>query len=49
MLYCALMNLLDSGDTVLFILGDNFFQYDPIEGFDINQVVNESGAYIFSS
>jgi glucose-1-phosphate thymidylyltransferase len=39
---------IDSGDTVLFILGDNFFQNDPTKSINIDEVINKSGAYIFS-
>ena len=39
---------IDSGDTVLFILGDNFFQNNPTESINIDEVINKSGAYIFS-
>ena len=39
---------IDSGDTVLFILGDNFFQNDPTESINFDEVINKSGAYIFS-
>jgi glucose-1-phosphate thymidylyltransferase len=39
---------IDSGDTVLFILGDNFFEINPTERLNIDEVINKSGAYIFS-
>ena len=39
---------IDSGDTVLFILGDNFFENNPTESINIDEIINKSGAYIFS-
>ena len=46
-LLCA-EEYIDSGDTVLFILGDNFFENNPTESLNIDEVINISGAYIFS-
>ncbi|MCH1416337.1 MAG: NTP transferase domain-containing protein [Gammaproteobacteria bacterium] len=46
-LLCA-EEYIDSGDTVLFILGDNFFENNPTESLNIDEVINKSGSYIFS-
>ncbi len=35
------------GDTVFFILGDNFFEYSPNENLNMKSWVNK-GCYIFS-
>jgi len=37
-----------SGDTVFFILGDNFFQFSPIMNIKMNDLIKNRGAYIFS-
>jgi len=39
---------IDTGDTLLFILGDNFFQNDPTKSINMDEVVKQKGAYIFS-
>ena len=39
---------IDTGDTLLFILGDNFFQDDPTKSINMDEVVKQKGAYIFS-
>jgi glucose-1-phosphate thymidylyltransferase len=36
------------GDTVFFILGDNFFQFSPIMNINMNDLIKHRGAYIFS-
>jgi glucose-1-phosphate thymidylyltransferase len=46
-LLCA-DDYIESGDTVLFILGDNFFQNDPTVNINMDEVINKKGAYIFS-
>ena len=40
---------IDTGDTILFVLGDNFFQNDPTKSINMDEVVKQNGAYIFSS
>ena len=39
---------IDTGDTLLFILGDNFFQNDPTTSINMDEVAKQKGAYIFS-
>ena len=46
-LMCA-KEFVASGDTVFFILGDNFFQYSPIMNIKMNELIKNRGAYIFS-
>lgn len=36
------------GDTILFILGDNFFEKNPTENINIKKLVGKKGAHIFS-
>ena len=37
-----------AGDTILFILGDNFFENNPTNNLDIDELINNKGAHIFS-
>ena len=46
-LLCA-EEYIDTGDTLLFILGDNFFQNDPTTSINMDEVAKQKGAYIFS-
>ena len=46
-LMCA-KELINPGDSVFFILGDNFFEYNPIMNLKINEFMKSRGAYIFS-
>ena len=36
------------GDTVFFILGDNFFENNPSENLNMQDLAKNKGAYIFS-
>ena len=44
---CA-KEFINPGDSVFFILGDNFFQYSPIMNLKMNELMKSRGAYIFS-
>src|SRR6056300_1323403 len=46
-LMCA-KKFIKPGDTVFFILGDNFFEFNPIINLKMNDLVKNRGAYIFS-
>ena len=46
-LMCA-KEFINPGDSVFFILGDNFFEYNPIMNLKINELMKSRGAYIFS-
>ena len=46
-LMCA-EEFINPGDSVFFILGDNFFEYNPIMNLKINDLMKSRGAYIFS-
>ena len=46
-LMCA-EEFINPGDSVFFILGDNFFEYNPIMNLKINELMKSRGAYIFS-
>jgi glucose-1-phosphate thymidylyltransferase len=37
-----------SGDTVFFVLGDNFFENNPAESINIEDLSKNKGSYIFS-
>jgi len=37
-----------SGDTVFFVLGDNFFENNPAESIKIEDLTKNKGSYIFS-
>ena len=37
-----------SGDTVFFVLGDNFFENNPAERINIEDLSKNKGSYIFS-
>ena len=37
-----------SGDTVFFVLGDNFFENNPAESINIENLSRNKGSYIFS-
>jgi glucose-1-phosphate thymidylyltransferase len=37
-----------SGDTVFFVLGDNFFENNPAESINIEVLTKNKGSYIFS-
>lgn len=37
-----------SGDTVFFVLGDNFFENNPAENINIEDLSKNKGSYIFS-
>ena len=37
-----------SGDTVFFVLGDNFFENNPAESINIEDLTKNKGSYIFS-
>ena len=36
------------GDTIFFILGDNFFEKNPVKNINIDELTKSKGAYIFS-
>jgi glucose-1-phosphate thymidylyltransferase len=44
---CA-KEFINPGDSVIFILGDNFFQFSPIMNIKMNDLIKNRGAYIFS-
>ena len=46
-LMCA-KEFINPGDSVFFILGDNFFEFNPIMNLKINDLMKSRGAYIFS-
>jgi len=46
-LMCA-KEFINPGDSVFFILGDNFFQFSPIMNIKMNDLIKNRGAYIFS-
>ena len=46
-LMCA-EEFINPGDSVFFILGDNFFEFNPIMNLKINDLMKSRGAYIFS-
>ena len=46
-LMCA-KEFINPGDSVFFILGDNFFEHNPIMNLKINELMKSRGAYIFS-
>jgi len=46
-LLCA-EEFISPGDTVFFILGDNFFENNPCRSLDIHEIANYRGSYIFS-
>ena len=46
-LMCA-KEYISPGDTVFFILGDNFFEQNPMVNLDMLEVSNNKGAHIFS-
>jgi len=46
-LMCA-KEFIKPGDTIFFILGDNFFEFNPIMNLKMNDLVKNRGAYIFS-
>ena len=46
-LMCA-KEYIRSGDTVFFILGDNFFEYSPTRNLNLHEIGINKGAYIFS-
>ena len=46
-LMCA-KEFITSGDTVLFILGDNFFEFSPIINLKMDDITKNRGAHIFT-
>ena len=46
-LLCA-KEYIHHGDTVFFILGDNFFEYSPIKNLNLDEIGVNKGAHIFS-
>lgn len=46
-LMCA-KKYIHSGDTVFFVLGDNFFENNPAENINMDELSKYKGSYIFS-
>ena len=46
-LLCA-KEYIHHGDTVFFILGDNFFEYSPTKNLNLDEIGVNKGAHIFS-
>ncbi len=46
-LMCA-KEYIHSGDTVFFILGDNFFEHSPVKNLNLEEISVSKGAHIFS-
>ena len=40
---------IDTGDIIIFVLGDNFFEENLINGIDFNNFSNEGGCIIFTT